>query len=166
MDGSSCDGAIKTSKLGLYWDTCDAEAKESNAVGTEQSNVQVDFTHKGCKCKSSWAYHSTQKHGCSTSADAQTPWCLVVDQDACRAKGGQESSSIPGEVWDTCNLGDPTDHDCHCKHEWLYSGEVFTGCNSTQDADGKWCYVSDGEGCSGAVKTAKTGEYWDTCNGK
>lgn len=78
------------------------------------------------------------------------------------ALGGQASTTVNGEAWDYCNLGDISDHKCLCNQTWAYGGSTFHGCTTTPDHDGPWCYV-DGE-CKGAIKTHKTGLYWDTCD--
>jgi len=158
LDQQQCQGSVKTDKVGRYWDTCGVEN-----LSLEESAVLVSFSHHGCKCKETWHYHGMQKEGCSLSADARSPWCFVADGEACIAEGGEKSTSVLGEVWDFCHMGDSTDHHCHCSDKWIYGGLSLTGCNRTDDHEEPWCYLTDGGLCPGAIKTHKKGFYWDTC---
>merc|ERR1719160_1103468 len=88
------------------------------------------------------------------------PWCFVNDPSAC--KNGHQSQSRPGEVWDHCPEGDDTSHGCHCKLAWSYGGLSHSNCVHTKDHNRPWCYIMEND-CKGALKTSKTGYYWDTC---
>merc|ERR1712190_583845 len=158
MDQGQCDGAIKTNKIGGYWDTCGAGEQMF-----ETAAIRINYTLHGCKCKSNWKYHGMKVEGCTITPDAPDPWCIVEKREDCLALGAERSASIPGEVWDTCHLGEKTDHACHCSSSWDYGGLRHSGCDRTFDHVEPWCYVTDGKVCAGAIKTHKDGKYWDTC---
>merc|ERR1719253_1103707 len=126
MDGATCPGAVKTSRDGQYWDACGAEEKTCDIPGETGAPIVSegikDTTHE-CQCKQPWDYHGITEYGCAMTADAAEPWCFVEDKEECLGKGGQLSSSVEGEVWDTCPMGEETDHCCHCEATWSYDGE-------------------------------------------
>lgn len=148
-DGAECDGSINTHKDGVYWDDC---------AGDEP----VTDTFNGCSCQKTWTYHGHELSGCSMTDDFEHSWCYVEEKESCLEMGGKNSNSTPGEVWDYCYLGDATIHHCICEETWKYGGLTLSGCNGTQSDPYHWCYVK--EPCEGAVRTHKTGDYWDKCD--
>lgn len=147
----ACPGAKKGKE---DWDDCKAETE---AAASEPALGQE--TNGKCHCKLQWSYHGLQHSGCTSTADSKKPWCYVADPDVC--ENGHVSES--GEIYDFCPLGVETAHHCHCKLLWQYGGHDHTNCIHTADHKEPWCYVSDGEQCAGAIKTSRTGNYWDTC---
>jgi len=174
-DGEECAGAVKTHKDGFYWDTCKgaptttlassngiAASTASSTASTE--SFQGTSSSNGCRCKAQWTYLGVENEGCAASADHDDSWCLVEDQEACLAAGGQRSVSNPGEVWDNCIQGGLTDNGCRCNIDFPPVAVAHGGCEETPDHDTPWCFVQSQLGkCSGSVKTSKTGRYWDTC---
>jgi len=47
--------------------------------------------------------------------------------------------------------------------DWKYGGISHSNCIHTKSHREPWCYVADGQKC-GAIRTHRTGAYWDTCN--
>lgn len=149
------DPGCRSAKKGKAdWDDCKPET-ESSAM---ESPMGVETVEK-CHCKFKWEYHGNLHNNCEATADSKRPWCFVMDADVC--ENGHVSET--GEIYDFCPLGQETVHECHCHLLWEYGGHSHSNCIHTSDNKEPWCYVTDGDSCPGAIKTSRTGKYWDTC---
>jgi len=169
VDGADCEGALKTSGDGGYWDYC---APYGPTTTTTTAVCISNITEHGCHCMDTWLYAGNEEHCCQETPDNEYPWCYIADGADCE---GALKTSGDGGYWDNCApykttttttamcYSNITDHNCHCMDTWLYGGVDKHCCQRTPDNERPWCYVADGVDCDGAIKTSGDGGYWDNC---
>lgn len=165
-----CEGSVKTSKEGQYWDTCGATTT-TTTISPKACTAPECATENGCWCLKTWQFDGKTVSGCK--ADAANPfdsWCYVADP---QCAGAMTDAASPSMKRDKCgNPGACTSSSCqtmlgcHCLKSWTYAGNSYGGCTYTPDSQKPWCFVADSERCSSlgaGTSELGTGGVWDVC---